>query len=54
MLRVQAFITSQTGCEYTVEARAEGVDTPFVFNIDAKSDKDAAMDGLIAQSARTN
>ena len=63
MLRVQAFITIQTGCEYTVEARAEGVDTPFVFNIDAKSDKDAAMeairrveamDGLIAQSARNN
>ena len=25
MLRVQAFITSQTGCEYTVEARAEDV-----------------------------
>lgn len=63
MLRVQAFITSQTGCKYTVEAHAEGVDTPFLFTIDAKSDKDAAMEairrveamnGLIAQSARNN
>lgn len=61
MLRVQAFIVSQDGDRYTVEAHAEGVDTPFVFNIDAKSDKDAAMeairrvevmDGLIASSAR--
>lgn len=63
MLRVQAFITAQQGSKYTVEARAEGVDTPFIFNIDAKSDKDAAMeairrvedmDSLIAQSARNN
>ena len=63
MLRVQAFISAQQGSKYTVEAHAEGVDTPFVFNIDAKSDKDAAMeairrveamDGLIAQSARNN
>ena len=63
MLRVQAFITAQQGSKYTVEAHAEGVDTPFVFTIDAKSDKDAAMeairrveamDGLIAQSARNN
>lgn len=63
MLRVQAFISAQQGSKYTVKARAEGVDTPFVFNIDAKSDKDAAMeairrveamDGLIAQSARNN
>jgi hypothetical protein len=46
MLRVQAFITSQTGCKYTVEARAEGVDTPFTFTIDAKSDKDAAMEAI--------
>ena len=63
MLRVQAFITAQQGCKYTVEAHAEGVETPFIFTIDAKSDKDAAMeairrveamDGLIAQSARNN
>ena len=63
MLRVQAFITDQQGGRYTVEARAEGCDTPFVFNIDAKSDKDAAMeairrvegmDSLIGQSARNN
>jgi hypothetical protein len=46
MLRVQAFITSQTGCKYTVEAHAEGVDTPFTFTIDAKSDKDAAMEAI--------
>lgn len=63
MLRVQAYITDQQGSRYTVEARAEGVDTPFIFNIDAKSDKDAAMeairrveamDSLIATSARAN
>lgn len=63
MLRVQAFISAQQGSKYTVEAHAEGVDTPFVFNIDAKSDKDAAMeairrveamDGLITKSARAN
>lgn len=63
MLRVQAFITDQNGSKYTVEARAEGVETPFVFNIDAKSDKDAAMeairrveamDSLITKSARAN
>ena len=61
MLRVQAFISAQQGSKYTVEAHADGVDTPFVFTIDAKSDKDAAMeairrveamDGLIASSAR--
>jgi hypothetical protein len=46
MLRVQAFITSQSGCKYTVEAHAEGVDTPFIFNIDANSDKDAAMEAI--------
>jgi hypothetical protein len=63
MLRVQAFINAQQGSKYTVEAHAEGVETPFIFTIDAKSDKDAAMeairrveamDGLIAQSARNN
>jgi len=61
MLRVQAFIISQTGCKYTVKAHAEGVDTPFTFTIEANSDKDAAMeairrveamDSLITQSAR--
>lgn len=63
MLRVQAYITSQTGSSYTVEARAEGVEAPFVFKIDAKSDKEAAMeairrveafDGLIARETRKN
>ena len=63
MLRVQAFISAQQGSKYTVEARAEGVDTPFVFTIDAKSDKDAAMeairrveamDSLITKSVRAN
>ena len=63
MLRVQAFITAQQGSEYTVQVSAEGFDTPFVFNINAKSDKDAAMeairrveamDGLITKSARAN
>ena len=63
MLRVQAFISAQQGSKYTVEAHADGVDTPFVFTIDAKSDKDAAMeairrveamDSLITKSARAN
>lgn len=63
MLRVQAFISSQTGRSYTVEARAEGIDTPFIFTIDANSDKDAAMEAirrveamnsLITKSVRAN
>ena len=63
MIRVQAFITAQQGSKYTVEAHAEGVDTPFVFTIDAKSDKDAAMEAirrveamnsLITKSVRAN
>ena len=63
MLRVQAFIAAQQGSKYTVEAHAEGVDTPFVFTIDAKSDRHAAMeairrveamDSLITKSVRAN
>ena len=63
MLRVQAYITNQSGRNYTVEARAEGIAEPFIFNIDANSDRDAAMeairrveafDGLIANEARNN
>ena len=63
MLRVSAFILNQEGSRYTVEAHAEGIETPFVFQIDAKSDNDAAMeairrvedlDGLITQNVRTN
>lgn len=63
MLRVQAFILSQDNGVYEVEARAEGVDTPFLFSIPAKSDKDAAMeairrvegfDSLITTNMRTN
>lgn len=63
MLLVQAFITAQQGRKYTVEAHAEGIDTPFVFTIDAKSDKDAAMeairrveamDSLVTKSVRAN
>lgn len=63
MIRVQAFIVSQDGGRYTVEAIAEGVDTPFVFQIDAKSDNDAAMeairrveafDGLVNNRQRAN
>ena len=63
MLRVQAFINSHENGTYKVEARAEGVDTPFTFSIKAKSDREAAMeairrveamDGLITQNVRTN
>lgn len=63
MIRVQASIIGQIGCKYTVEALAEGIDTPFVFQIDAKSDNEAAMeairrveafDGLINNDKRAN
>jgi hypothetical protein len=63
MFRVQAFIVSQDGSEYTVEALAEGVDTPFIFKIDAKSDNEAAMEairrvealeGLLSNDKRAN
>jgi hypothetical protein len=63
MLRVQAFIRSHENGVYEVEAHAEGVDTPFIFSIPAKSDKDAAMeairrvegfDSLVTQNMRTN
>ena len=63
MLRVQAFILSQDNGIYKVEAHAEGVDTPFIFDIPAKSDKDAAMEALrrvqdldrmVAANVRTN
>lgn len=63
MLRVQAYITNQSGRTYTVEAVADGVPEPFIFNIDANSDTDAAMeairrveafDGLIAEETRKN
>lgn len=46
MLRVQAYITAQEGRTYTVEALADGVDTPFIFNIDANSDMEAAMEAI--------
>jgi hypothetical protein len=46
MIRVQAFITAQSGRSYTVEAVAEGIAKPFVFNIDANSDRDAAMEAI--------
>lgn len=62
MLRIQAFITNQVGSKYTVEAHAEGISEPFVFNIDAKSDKQAAMEAIrrveafdgLTQQKRTN
>lgn len=63
MIRVQAFITDCTGSEYTVEALAEGADTPFIFKIDAKSDNEAAMEairrvealeGLLSNDKRAN
>ena len=46
MIRIQAFIVGQDGSTYTVEATAEGFDTPFVFQIEAKSDNDAAMEAI--------
>ena len=63
MLRVQAFIRSHENGVYEVEAHADGADTPFIFSIPAKNDKEAAMeairrveamDGLITQNVRTN
>lgn len=46
MIRVQAFILSQEGRKYTVEAHAEGYDDPFVFQIEAKSDNKAALEAI--------
>ena len=63
MLRVQAFILSQDNGVYKVEARAEGVDTPFIFDISEKSDNEAAMEairrvealeGLLSNDKRAN
>lgn len=62
MIRIQAFITNQVGSNYTVEAHAEGIDEPFVFSIDAKSDNEAAMEAIrrveafdgLTQQKRTN
>lgn len=63
MLRVQAFILGHESGVYKVEARAEGIEAPFVFSIPAKSDTDAAMeairrvegfDSLVAANKRTN
>lgn len=46
MIRVQAYITGQNGRNYTVEALAEGNPDPFVFQIDANSDNEAAMEAI--------
>jgi hypothetical protein len=46
MILVSAFIVSQEGRTYTVEARAEGTPEPFVFQIEANSDTDAAMEAI--------
>ena len=63
MLRIQASIIDQVNGKYTVEAIAEGIETPFVFQIDAKSDNEAALeairrveafDGLVNKSKRAN
>ena len=63
MLRIQACIVGQVGDRYTVEATAEGIADPFVFQIKAKSDNEAAMeairrveafDGLISDKTRNH
>lgn len=46
MVRVSAFIVSQTGDLYKVEARAEGVAAKFVFDIKARSEDEAAMEAI--------
>ena len=46
MLRVQAFVVGQTGDVYKIEAHAEGIPTPFTFDIKAKSEGEAAMEAL--------
>jgi hypothetical protein len=63
MLRVQAFILSHDNGVYEVEARAEGIEAPFIFSIPAKSDNEAAMEairrvealeGLLSNDKRAN
>lgn len=46
MIRVSAFIVSQDGDVYKVEAHAEGVEAKFTFDIKAKSDNEAAMEAI--------
>jgi hypothetical protein len=46
MFRVQAFILSHENGVYEVEARAEGIEEPFIFSIPAKSDNEAAMEAI--------
>ena len=46
MLRVQAYIISQKGNVYDVEARIEGSDMPHKFSIFAKNEDEAAMEAI--------
>lgn len=46
MLRVSAFIVSQTDDIYKVEASAEGVAAKFTFDIKARSEDEAAMEAI--------
>jgi hypothetical protein len=46
MLRVQAFVIGRTGNFYKIEARAEGVEKPFIFNIKAATEDIAAREAI--------
>lgn len=46
MIRVQAFIVEQTGDVYKVQATAEGIAAAFIFDITAKSEREAAMEAI--------
>lgn len=46
MLRVQAFILGQEADVYKIEAHADGIESPFTFEIKAKSEDEAAMEAI--------
>lgn len=46
MIRVSAFIVEQNADVYKVEATAEGVAAKFTFDIQARSDSEAAMEAI--------
>lgn len=46
MLRVQAYIVDQVDDVYKIVVRADGVPEPFTFDIQAKSETEAAMEAI--------
>lgn len=46
MLRVRASIIEQTGNSYKVEAEADGIAAKFTFDIEARSEREAAFEAI--------